>query len=190
MALSPRRKSKPAPESRIFTLRGTKVMLDSDLAEIYGVETKNLNKAVQRNQERFPGLFMFQVTSAEWADLRFQIGTIKAFNRKYLPHVFTEHGAVMLAAVLNSPAAVAASIHVVEAFVRLRHALEANQALAKKLEEFGARLTFHDQAIAVLFEEIKKLAAPSEPVEPGKGRIGFKTGSAGKAKAMGRSRTL
>ena len=100
-------------EKRIFLIRGKRVMLDMHLAEIYGVQTKNLNKAVQRNRERFPNDFMFQLTQQEWYGLRFQIGTSNKKGRggrRYPPYAFTEHGAVMLASVLNSPIAIKASI--------------------------------------------------------------------------------
>ena len=123
-------------ERRIFSLRGHKVMLDSDLAEVYGVGTKALNQAVRRNPDRFPSDFLLRLTSEEADSLRSQIVTSKAGRggRRYLPYVFTEHGAVMLASVLNSAAAVAASIQVVRAFVRLRTILATHKDLARKLD--------------------------------------------------------
>ena len=122
---------------RIHVVRGLKVMLDTDLAEIYGVETKALNRAVRRNQARFPEDFMFQVTAQEAAALRCQIGTSKRDRggRRYLPYVFTEYGAVMLASVLRTPVAVQASVQIARAFVRLRELLATNKELAAKLVE-------------------------------------------------------
>ena len=136
-------------ESRIFLIRGQKVMLDADLAELYGVETGALNRAVKRNIERFPKDFMFQLTSEEFADLRCQIGIsnmrsqIATSNnptatpagrggRRHLPYAFTEHGAIMAASVLNSPRAVETSVQVVRAFVRLRQMLSSNAELWMK----------------------------------------------------------
>jgi hypothetical protein len=105
--------------SKIFVLRGKRVMLDSDLAEIYNVETKMLNRAVKRNQKRFPNDFMFQLSNEEWDNLKFQNGTSSWGGRRTLPFAFTEHGTIMLATVLNSQRAIDASILVVQAFVRL-----------------------------------------------------------------------
>src|SRR5450759_2188905 len=127
-----------AIESRIFVLRGHSVMLDRDLAELYGVQTKALNQAVKRNSDRFPEDFMFKLTMEEAALIlpsRSQIVTLnRGQNVKYAPHVFTEHGAVMLANILKSPVAIRASIQVVRAFVRLRQMLATNEALARKME--------------------------------------------------------
>lgn len=157
---------------RIHVIRGVRVMLDADLAKIYGVQTKTLNRAVARNGKRFPERYMFRLTQQEFINLRYQIGTSSLHGgRRIPPYAFTEHGAVMLASVLNSSTAIAASIQVVDAFIRLRQAIDANKTLAKKVEELGARVTFHDKAIAILFEEIQKLAEP--PPEKPKGRIGF-----------------
>jgi hypothetical protein len=168
----------PSPlDARIHTMRGRRVMLDSDLAEVYGVTTGNLNKAVNRNRDRFPEAFSFRLEQSEWDALRFQIGTLNAGrgqHRKYLPWVFTEHGAVQLATVLRSKRAVQASIAVVDAFVRLRHVLDANQALARRIEELAAKVGDHDRAFAVVFEELKRLAVDMAPERP-RERIGFKT---------------
>jgi phage regulator Rha-like protein len=125
-------------ERKIYLLREEKVMLDSDLAELYGVSAKRLNEQVKRNRRRFPDDFMFQLTAEEAEFLRSQIATLKTGrgqHRKYRPYAFTEHGAVMLASVLNSPIAVAASIQVVRAFVRLRAILATHKDLARKLAE-------------------------------------------------------
>ncbi len=158
-------------ERPIYLIRGQKVMLDSDLAEIYGVQTKALKRAVNRNRARFPSDFMFQLTAKEYESLRRQIGTLKrGQHAKYLPYVFTEHGAIMLASVLNSPVAVEASVRVVRAFVRLREMLASNRELAQKLAELERKFEGHDDAIRNLFEAIRQLLASPEPKRRG---IGF-----------------
>ncbi|HET6992393.1 MAG TPA: ORF6N domain-containing protein, partial [Bacteroidia bacterium] len=121
-------------DSMIYLIRGHKVMIDEDLARIYGVTTKRLNEQVKRNLDRFPKDFMFQLTEKEIISLRSQFATSNEGKggRRYAPYVFTEHGAVMLASVLNSPVAIKASIQVVKAFVRLREMLIANKELAEK----------------------------------------------------------
>ncbi len=166
----------PSPTTgRIYTVRDRAVMLDSDLAEVYGVETKVMNRAVRRNSARFPERFSFQLKEDEWDILRCQIGTSSSAHggRRYLPWVFTEHGAVMLATVLNSDRAIQASMAVVEAFVRLRHVVDANLTFARRLDELSAKVDRHDRAFAAVFEELKRLAGNPEP-EPPKDRIGFK----------------
>src|SRR3979411_3413218 len=124
-------------ESRILILRGHKVILDSDLAELYGVPAKRLNEQVKRNAERFPADFMFQLSAREHGFLRSQIATSKKGRggRRYPPYAFTEHGAIMAATVLNSSRAVQMSVFVVRAFVRLREMLAANKSLAAKIDE-------------------------------------------------------
>lgn len=115
-------------ENKIFIIRGLKVMLDSDLAQLYEVETKALNRAVQRNIERFPEKFMFRLTKEEWQNLRCQIGTSSWGGQRYLPHVFTEHGTLMLSSVLNSKRAINVSIQIIEVFDKLKQfALNQNQ---------------------------------------------------------------
>ena len=145
-------------------------MLDSDLAEVYGVGTKALNQAVGRNRERFPSDFLLRLTSEEADSLRSQIVTSKVGRggRRYLPYVFTEHGAVMLASVLNSAAAVAASIQVVRAFVRLRTILATHKDLARKLDALEQKC---DRRFKVVFETIREMLRPS--VKPRKRPIGF-----------------
>ncbi|HYA37247.1 MAG TPA: ORF6N domain-containing protein [Candidatus Methylomirabilis sp.] len=161
--------------SRIFLVRGHKVMLDTDVAELYGVTTKRLNEQARRNVERFPPDFMFQMNTREYDSLRSQIATSKAQSgrggRRYLPYVFTEHGALMAAAVLDSERAVRASIYVVRAFVQLREMLSSNKRLAHKLNELERKLTTHDHAITELIEAIRQLMAPPEPKK--KHPIGF-----------------
>jgi aromatic ring-opening dioxygenase LigB subunit len=162
-----------AVTERIFVVRGHRVMLDSDLAILYGVETRVLVQAVKRNSARFPADFMFALTEEEWVDLRSHSVTIKTGrgqHRKYLPYVFTEHGALMLAAVLNSERAVQMSVLVTRAFVRLRELLATNKELAAQLQKLERRLDLTDDAVAELYGLIKKLTAPP-PVS--KRKIGF-----------------
>ena len=146
-------------ERRILVIRGHKVLLDEELAVIYGVPTKTLTRAVRRNPDRFPVDFMFRLTGQEFEALRRQIGTSKTGRggRRYLPYAFTEHGAVMLAAVLNSPVAVEASIQVVRAFVRLRQLIQGNDKLRRKLARIEQKVNDHDQRFAVVFEAIRQL---------------------------------
>jgi phage regulator Rha-like protein len=159
-------------EQRILMIRGERVMLDSDLAALYGVETKLLVRTVKRNVERFPRDFMFQLTSKEFENLRCQIGTSSRWGgRRYRPYAFTEHGAIMAASVLNSERAVKVSVYVVRAFVKLREILGAHKQLARKLAELEKRLEGHDEQIAALIEAIRELMAPPPAAE--RKRIGF-----------------
>jgi phage regulator Rha-like protein len=175
-----------AISSLILEFRGQKVILDSDLARLYGVSTKQLNQAVKRNRERFPPDFMFQVTSDEQDSLRSQIVTLKTGrgqHRKYLPYAFTEHGALMAATVLNSPKAVEVSVFVVRAFLQMRQMLLTQADLAYKLERVERRLQErfayhedrlddHETKIDALLEALHALMTP-----PASGRrsIGFLT---------------
>src|SRR6266481_6745027 len=139
-------------ESLILTVRGQRVMLDSDLARIYGVTTHRLNEQFKRNVVRFPEDFAFRLTPEEYEALRSQIAISKSRGgRRYLPWVFTEHGALMLASVLNSPIAVQASVRVMRAFVRLREMVAGNAQLAARLKDLEQRLDSHDEAIIELF---------------------------------------
>ena len=159
-------------ESAILLIRGRRVMLDSDLAAIYGVSTMRLNEQFRRNRERFPGDFAFVLTRKEFTHLISQNAISRSHGgRRKLPVVFTEHGAIMLASVLNSDIAVQASLRVVRAFVRLREMVAANAQLAAKLEELERRLDSHDQAIADLFAALKRLLEPQGP--PKRREIGF-----------------
>jgi len=160
-------------ESMIHTIRAQKVILDWDLAAIYGVETKNLNKAVSRNRDRFPQDFMFRLNKDEFVSLRFQIGTSKKGKggRRYSPYAFTEHGAIMAANVLNSPKAVQMSVFVVRAFVKMREQLTATHILEKRLAEIEKTLLTHDGALRDLYDKIRPLLLPP-PEKPKKG-IGF-----------------
>src|SRR5213595_374637 len=159
-------------EGTIHLVRGQRVMLDSDLAAIYGVTTKRLNEQLRRNRSRFPSDFAFQLTAEELTNLRSQIATSSFHGgRRYRPWVFTEHGAIMLASVLNSQIAVQASVRVVRAFVRLREMVAANVQLAAKLKELERRFDSHDEAIANLFAALKQLLEPTKA--PKRREIGF-----------------
>lgn len=167
--------------SRIITLRGYRVIVDADLAVLYGVPTKRLNEQVKRNVARFPADFMFRLTAKETEALnRSQIATGSQKHRdpRFTPFAFTEHGAIMAATVLNSPRAVEVSIYVVRAFVQLRELLAGHKELAKRLDELETRmerkLMTQDQAIAGILDAIRQLMAP--PPVPRKRSIGFVTG--------------
>lgn len=176
----PMAKSVPTPrtgvvvsiESRIVILRRRRVILDMALAELYSVPVKRLNQQVNRNRERFPDDFMFQITEKEYASLRLQIATSKKGRggRRYLPYAFTEHGAIMAATVLNSKPAVEMSVFVVRAFVRLRETLFANRQVAARIEEVEQRLESHDSTIQDIIDAIRRLMKP--PVRSRR-RIGF-----------------
>jgi len=175
-------------ERCILLIRGERVMMDSDLAELYGVETKVLNQAVKRNAARFPADFMFRLTSVEADELRrlrSQFVTLKrGEHRKYLPYAFTEHGALMLANVLNSERAAQTSVQVVRAFVRLRQMLASNAELARKLEALEKK---YDRQFKVVFDAIRQLISP--PV-PKRREIGFHVKYAEATKTKVRCRGL
>jgi len=150
----------------IYLIRGEKVMLDSDLAELYGVTTGNLNKAVKRNTRRFPHDFIFQLTQEEYDSLIFQFGISKngRGGRRTPPYAFTEQGVAMLSGVLNSDRAVEVNVAIMRTFVRMRELLATNDDLARKVAE-------HDHHIAVLYDHLEKLLEPPEP--PKKNPIGY-----------------
>jgi len=157
---------------RIRTVRGQRVMLDEDMAGLYGVKVKRLNEQVRRNTERFPPEFMFRLTSGEFARLRSQTATSKGRGgRRHPPRAFTEHGAVMLATVLNSPAAVAMSIQVVKAFVLMRRMIGTADHLARRLDALERKMVAHDRKFAAVFEAVRGLM--KQPPEEPRGRIGF-----------------
>ncbi len=153
-------------ENRILLIGGRKVLLDADLAALYGVSTKRFNEQVRRNLKRFPPDFMFRLRAEQWRALRSQFATLEAGrgkHRKYLPLAFTEHGAIMAAAVLNSARAVEVSVYVVRAFVRLRELLASNNELARRLDQHEKKLGVHDRAIGGLVSAIRELMAAPEP---------------------------
>lgn len=156
----------------IRVIRNQKVLLDADLAALYGVETKRFNEQVKRNRARFPDDFMFQLTEAEFAALRSQSATsnTRRGGRRYLPCAFTEHGAIMAATILNSPWATEVSVYVVRAFIRLREVLASQEALVQRLDRLEANLTEHDQAISDILKALRQLMMPPDPP---KRQIGF-----------------
>ena len=153
----------------IFMVRGQRVMLDTHLAEVYDVETKVLNQAVKRNLMRFPPDFMFQLNSEEWENLKSQSVTSSWGGRRTLPFVFTEHGSVMLASVLNSAKAVDASICAVRAFVRIRTLLATHEELARKIKELEIK---YDGQFEVLFQTLNEILNVNNVP---RGKIGFST---------------
>ncbi len=168
-----------AIEKKIYLIRGQKVMLDSELAELYGVSTKRLNEQVRRNIKRFPEDFMFQLNDEEFnilksqiviSSLRSQIATSKRGGRRYLPYAFTEQGVAMLSTVLNSERAIQVNIAIMRAFVKLREILSTHKELAYKLNELERKTERHDTQIQAIFEAIRQLMTP--PEKP-KHRIGF-----------------
>jgi phage regulator Rha-like protein len=162
--------------SKILVLRNQKVILDTDLSELYGVPVKQLNQQIKRNRTRFPADFLFTLTKAEDESLRSQTVTSKPGRggRRYLPHAFTEHGAIMAATVLNSKRAIEMSIFVVRAFVEMREALLVNQKVVSKLSELESRLDDHDAEIQDLIEAIRELM---DPPPANNRRIGFEAPS-------------
>jgi hypothetical protein len=158
--------------NKILEIRGQKVMLDTDLAEIYGVQTKVLNQAVKRNKERFPEDFMFKLTREELSEVVTNCDHLQQLKFTHqMPYAFTEHGALMLSAVLKSDIAVHASLEIVRAFVRMRSMIMANKDLAKKIEALESKLTKHDESLRIVFDTIKKLIQASD--EQTKKPIGF-----------------
>jgi hypothetical protein len=156
----------------ILPLRGVKVLLDVDLAALYGVPTKVLLQAVKRNLDRFPEDFMLQLTAKEWASLRSQIVTSNSQRggRRYAPYAFTEQGVAMLSSVLNSSRAIAVNIEIMRAFVRMRELLASNRELAQKLAELERKIATHDQSITGILKAIRELMNPPLPKRRG---IGF-----------------
>ena len=159
-------------EEKIYVIRGKRVMLDSDLASVCQVETKVLNQAVKRNLARFPADFVFRLIDEEVDSLRRQIGTSKTGRggRRYSPFAFTEHRAVMLASVLNSPTAVEASIRVVRAFVKMRSILALHKDLAKRIEQLSKIAVKHENDFEVVFQLLGEIMGDSRYL---KKKIGF-----------------
>jgi hypothetical protein len=158
-------------QQSILLIRGKKVMLDTDLARLYGVPTKRLNEQVKRNRDRFPQDFMFQLSAEEKTEVVAKCDHLASlkFSPTH-PYAFTEHGAIMLAAVLNTPRAIEVSVFVVRAFVRLREILTTHKALAHKLAELESKIETHDEAIRSLVSAIRQLMAPPAA---GQKKIGF-----------------
>ena len=155
-------------EKKILLIRGEKVMLDADIAELYGVETKMLVRAVKRNIDRFPADFMIQLNREEFENLRFQFGTSSRWGgRRYLPYAFTEQGVAMLSSVLSSKRAVQVNIAIMRAFVKLREMLATHKDLARKLNEMEKK---YDAQFRVVFDAIRQLMIPPSPK---KRKIGF-----------------
>src|SRR5437588_10183808 len=165
----------------IRVIRGEKVLLDFDLAPLYGVTTGNLNKAMRRNGERFPSDFMFQLTAAEAESLIFQFGRAKGRGgRRHRPYAFTEQGVAMLSSVLNSPRAVKVNIAIMRAFVKLRQTFEANRELAQKFADLEGRVGQHDKEINAIIEAIRQLRVPPEkPKRSEERRVGKECRSRG-----------
>lgn len=161
-------------ERRIYLIRGHKVMIDEDIAELYGVSTKRLNEQVRRNQKRFPDDFMFQLTREETEILRSQFAISRSTHggRRSPPYAFTEHGVAMLSSVLNSERAIEVNITIIRAFIRLRQLLESNDELNRKFAAVIRQLSTHDKYFQVVFNELKKLT--EQPVTSRK-QIGFKS---------------
>ena len=160
-------------ERKIYLIRSQKVMLDSDIAELYGVKTFNLNKALKRNIDRFPQDFMFQLTKEEADSLRFQIGMSKSEGRggrRYLPYAFTEQGVAMLSSVLRSERAIHVNVAIMRVFVKLREFLSTHKELAHKLVELERKIERHDEEIKAIFDAIRQLMTPPQKA---KRKIGF-----------------
>ena len=152
----------PAIEKRIFVVRERQVLLDEDLSDLYGVETKRLIQQVKRNVERFPEDFMFQLTKSEAAALRSQIATSNGGRggRRYAPYVFTEQGVAMLSGVLRSERAIAVNIEIMRAFVELRRVASSYAAIEKRLEEIERELGGHDEQLGQIFKTLRQLISP------------------------------
>jgi hypothetical protein len=163
----------PDVESLILTLRGQRVILDADLAKLYGVPTFRFNEAVKRNRHRFPDDFLFQLNREEAQGLTSQSAMSKpgSGGRRTLPWVFTEHGSLQASNVLNSPRAVAMSVYVIRAFIRLREVLAESHVMAKRLAELEKTLMMHDSALRDIYQKIRPLLLP--PPDPPRKRIGF-----------------
>ena len=162
-------------ERRIYLIRGHKVMIDEDLAELYGVSTKRLNEQVTRNRKRFPEDFMFRLSKEETEILRSQFAISRSTHggRRSPPYAFTEHGVAMLSSVLNSERAIEVNVTIIRAFIRLRQLLESNEELNRKFASVMRKLSTHDKYFQVVFDELKRLT--EQPTPPRK-QIGFKAG--------------
>lgn len=162
--------------NKIYLIRGKKVMLDSDLAELYGVETKRINEQVKRNNDRFPQDFMFQLTLKEFDDLKSQIATSSWGGRRTLPYAFTEHGVLMLSSVLTSKIAIRVNIHIMRIFVKIRKMVEENNSISVKVELIDQILGKHDEKITLIMEYLRELEKNkrAEKIQQERNRIGYK----------------
>jgi len=164
-------------QNKIYLVQGHKVMFDHDLAQLYGVMTKNLNKAVRRNLERFPADFAFTLTKEEFRNLRFQFGTSSWGGGRYPPFVFTEHGILMLSSVLNSQRAVQVNIQIMRTFTKLRELMITHKDLTRKIEglerKFQDKFKEHDQKFILVFNAIKDLLSDKEEKSKKRGPMGF-----------------
>jgi len=158
--------------SKIYFIRGEKVMLDRDLAGLYDVETKQLKRQVRRNVERFPEDFMFQLTQEEYENLRCQFGTLKhGEHAKYLPYAFTEQGVAMLSSVLNSPRAIRVNIQIIRIFTKMRQYMLTHKDILLKIEKLEKEVGLHDEKIQLIFNYLKQLLSPDK--KP-RNKIGYK----------------
>ena len=157
--------------NKIFLLRGQKVMLDEDLAELYGVETRRLNEQVKRNAERFPEDFMFQLNEDEYINLMSQIATSSWGGRRKLPFAFTEHGVLMLSSVLNSNRAIKVNIQIMRVYIRIREMIMLNRDILQKFEGYERKLSEHDGHIIMIFEYLKQLEAAKQQDIDQKSRV-------------------
>lgn len=157
--------------NKIYIIRGQKVMLDFELAKLYQVETKQLKRQVNRNSERFPDDFMFQLNKGEYENLRCQIGTSSWGGARYLPMAFTEQGVAMLSSVLNSPTAINVNVQIIRVFTRMRALLLTQKDILLQLEKIEKKLGGHDEQIVLIFDYLKKLLTP---LQPPRTRIGFR----------------
>lgn len=162
--------------NKIYIFRGSKVMLDRDLADLYEIETKQLKRAVRRNISRFPDDFMFELSPEEFNNLRSQFGTSSWGGARYVPMAFTEHGVIMLASVLNSERSIQVNIQIVRIFTRMREILTSHKGLLHKLEKIAHKLAEHDDQILVIFEYLKKLEQAKHRIleQQNRKRVGFK----------------
>lgn len=162
--------------NKIYVIRGKKVMIDHDLAELYGVETRRLNEQVKRNIKRFPKDFMFQLTREEFYDLKSQIATPSWGGRRTLPFVFTEQGVAMLSSVLNSDRAIAVNIQIIRVFTKMREMLETHKEILQKIDQLQRKEIEQDEKIMLIFEYIKQLeqSKQQELEQKRRNRIGYK----------------
>ena len=164
--------------NKIYFIRGQKVMLDNDLAELYEVETRRLNEQVKRNIDRFPEDFMFQLTKEEFENLKSQIATSSWGGRRKLPYAFTEHGVLMLSSVLKSERSIKVNIQIMRIYTKIRHMLLTHKDILLKLEKMEQKLSGHDEKILLIFEYIKQFeeTKQKEIEQKSRPRIGFKSG--------------